>query len=382
MSSTNAGKNDCFQVTTRERCSTMHGMDFQSLANLYRTKTDDELLHLATQRSQLTNDAWTALSSELASRRIGNVTSDNGSVEAAPSSKIDKVSCLFLRTGKFLEEVFVLYSRNRKMFISLILPAVLIGYISVLLARSEARSMARQLHLDLGNYALVIASLKIQAISSAGYFVSWTAFCVSFAAICSATEQICAGYAVSVYDAFAAVRERFWDFLKLSLLLLLLFVGLEVIFLGAFLWAIVWLFGRLRYSRYLNIPVLTSALMGLLLLILARFSLAMPAVVLDDYGAGGAIFRSDELTRGKLSILAVLLFKSVVGGYVAGMLPFWLARWIPASINLPSWFSWILTAASIAAVTVVEPIMFIGFALLYLKTSEPSRAEAAQAAGL
>jgi len=36
---------------------------------------------------------------------------------------------------------------------------------------------------------------------------------------------------------------------------------------------------------------------------------------------------------------------------------------------LPYGFPWILTVVSMGAVTVVEPTMFIGFALLYLRTS-------------
>lgn len=65
-----------------------------------------------------------------------------------------------------------------------------------------------------------------------------------------------------------------------------------------------------------------------------------------------------------------LLLKSLVGGYIAGMLPFWLARWIPADVNLPSWFQWVLAGVSVAAVSVVEPILFIGFTMLYLKTTD------------
>jgi hypothetical protein len=84
------------------------------------------------------------------------------------------------------------------------------------------------------------------------------------------------------------------------------------------------------------------------------------------------MFRSDELTKGKWSILAILLIKSVVGGYIAAFLPFWLARLLLSSVPLPPGFSWLLTAASVAAVTVVEPIMFIGFALLYVKTTAVS----------
>jgi hypothetical protein len=84
------------------------------------------------------------------------------------------------------------------------------------------------------------------------------------------------------------------------------------------------------------------------------------------------VFRSDELTEGKWLTLAALLGKSIIGGYIAGMWPFWLASWIRASTPLPAWFPWALTGASFAGVTVVEPTMFIGFALLYLRTSASS----------
>jgi hypothetical protein len=136
-------------------------------------------------------------------------------------------------------------------------------------------------------------------------------------------------------------------------------------------------FGRLS-SRTISATVYVP--MALVLLILSRFGLAMPAVILDDYRIAKAMFLSDELTKGKWPILAVLLFKSLVGAYIAGVAPFWLARWTLAGVSLPSWFPWLLTAVSMAAVTLVEPIMFIGFALLYLKTytirSTPSQAHA------
>jgi hypothetical protein len=60
------------------------------------------------------------------------------------------------------------------------------------------------------------------------------------------------------------------------------------------------------------------------------------------------------------------------------MLPFWLARFIPAAVQLPSWFGWFLIAASVALVSIVEPLMFIGFALIYLKMSTVPGAVEAQ----
>jgi hypothetical protein len=49
---------------------------------------------------------------------------------------------------------------------------------------------------------------------------------------------------------------------------------------------------------------------------------------LDNYRVSQALFRSDELTQGKWLTLAILLAKSLIGGYIAGMFPFWLAGWI------------------------------------------------------
>jgi hypothetical protein len=123
-----------------------------------------------------------------------------------------------------------------------------------------------------------------------------------------------------------------------------------------------------RRPNFVTIELVTLVAMGLALIIFSRFGLAIPAVVLDNYGVLKAMFRSDELTEGKWLTLAVLLVKSVVGGYVAGMCPFWVAARIPSRIPAP-WFPWLLESASVAAVIVVEPTVFIGFALLYLRMS-------------
>jgi len=90
------------------------------------------------------------------------------------------------------------------------------------------------------------------------------------------------------------------------------------------------------------------------------------------------MFRSDELTEGKWLTVAVLLAKSLIGGYIVGMFPFRMAGWIWAYVRLPLR---VLAVASIAGVKVVEPFMFIGFALLYIKMTALSSASDAGLAG-
>jgi hypothetical protein len=136
---------------------------------------------------------------------------------------------------------------------------------------------------------------------------------------------------------------------------------------------VVWLLRRasMPLSTFTTWLVIFVCL-GLAWLVCCRFALAMPALILDDYPVGKALFRSDELTERKWLTLAVLLSKSLVGGYIAGMMPFWLARFIPADISMPSWLPWVLTGASVGGVALVEPIMFIGFALMYVKAPAAS----------
>ena len=208
---------------------------------------------------------------------------------------------------------------------------------------------------------------EIWLANSAGYIVSWMAFCFSFGAICSAVGQIEAGLAPSVPDSFAAVRERMGSFLRVSLLLLFLFLAAAaaaaLVSLG-FLWALN--HHQFHSSRFAMLVLFYGFGCGALLLF-SRFGLAMPAIILDNCGVGQAVFRSDELTEGRWLTLAALLAKSVVGGYVAGMCPFWLASWIPANTPLASWFPWVLPLCRLPPVIVVEPTDVHRFCFALLK---------------
>jgi hypothetical protein len=355
-------------------------MDFESFATLYRTNTADELLYLAAQGDELTPEAYAALSVELASRRIEFVA--NGDIPAASNSNArSNTPSAHIKTGEFIEKVLRFYNQNRWTFIKLMFPAVLVGTIAVIWGRNESHEISRRVYRQGGILRHPIGMVEIGLATWGSYLVSWITFCFSFGAICSAVEQVQAGFDASIANSFAAVRERQGPFLRLSVVLWLVFVILTILAMFLVVTVLSLTGPHSARARGLGIYVLTFGLFGLIALILSRFSLAIPALILDDYSTKRAMFRSDELTRGHWLILAVLLFKSIVGGYIAAMIPFWLARWIPAGINLPSWFSWTLTPASIACVTVVEPIMFIGFALLYLETAQSSASGSMNAVG-
>ena len=211
--------------------------------------------------------------------------------------------------------------------------------------------------------------LKIGLINYSAWFLSWMAFSSAFGATCIAVEETVAGFTATAERSFLNIRERLGPFLRVSLLLLVLVVLAE----GASVLLVTVVFRVLRQggAHYtgLLISVVSYGLAGVAILVVSRFSLSVPAVILDDCTVWQAMVRSDKLTQGKWFTLAALLAKSLIGGYVAAMCPYWLASFIHPTNPLPSWFPWILIVASMIAVNVVEPPMFVGFALLYLKMS-------------
>jgi len=348
-------------------------MQIHDFAEYYQAKSDGELIELAAAPEQLTTEARVALQGELSRRRIsvaehsGESQNNGGEQFSGKSATGGLPEAEWQGVGAFVTEVLRTYHSQFWLYFKITSPAVILSTIAIITTRHEVREI---LHgLPRGAAPLAHQILEIGLINYSAWFVSWVAFSFVFGAICIGLEESMAGFTPTAWSSFVHIRERLSPFLRLSLLLLVLVVVTEgvSIVLGT---GVFWMLRRLQMHRSgFLIWAVSYVLVGLALLVASRFFLAVPAVILDDYSVGRAMLRSDELTRGKWLALAALLAKSLIGGYVAGMCPFWLASFVHASVPLPSWFPWVLTVASIILVSVVEPTMFIGFALLYLKMS-------------
>ena len=345
-------------------------MHLQDLASTYAGKTDEELLLLATKPDQLTPEAFSTLTGELARRKISpqqSLQSDRQGTQPINQSGAGLPEAKGVNSaGDFVTEVLRLYHSHFWVFIKLTAPAVLAGYLAVRIARHEVSEIFR--HLPRGIELLSHRSeiLEIWLINLVGYLTSWLAFSLSFAAICSAVDQTQRGSLLSAGECLVVVNRRLGPVVRLTILLFFLLLALVAAagFAGA---GLLWGLHRLQVrpgSLATWIVFVMTAAAGLLL---SRFALAMPAIVLEKYKITQALFRSDELTEGKWLTLGALLSKSLIGGYLAGMLPFWTAIWLWPYIHLSFWFT---IPASLAGVTLVEPTMFIGFALLYIQTAQ------------
>lgn len=191
----------------------------------------------------------------------------------------------------------------------MIFPAIFLGFIAITLTHYEAHATTlAAIRKELPVPRLLV--LKILLISDSGYFASWLVFCLSFAAICSAVEQSHAGYTASISDSFGVVHEQFWPFFRISALLFGMYFALELLLLSP-LSFLVFPFAEKHLGGFgsLQWDFIGCFEVWLIGLVLSRCALAMPAVILDDVSVADSLFLSYKLTRGKLSILAVLLFK-------------------------------------------------------------------------
>jgi hypothetical protein len=203
-------------------------MATHDLAAAYQTKTDEELLQLAEHLERLTLEAHAALKGELARRRIDSAAPPNVQEENDQSriGQPETIVTPLLRepqsVGEFVAEVFHFYHGHFWLFVSLIAPAVVVGYFAIVTGRDQGAEIARRLPRGFAIVGHETEILEIWFVNLIGVLVSWIAFSFSFGAICSAVGQLSAGGVPSASDCFGEVRKRIGPFLRLSVLLFFL----------------------------------------------------------------------------------------------------------------------------------------------------------------
>jgi hypothetical protein len=344
------------------------------LASTYQSKSDDELLSLV-QSEGLSAEAQFVLQNELKRRGIDLTLAIDNARQPEPIF-LDKFPQPVRKSAhsvtEFTSAVTRMYCDHFVLFMKVTVPAMAISGVAITVGLQKGRELLSQMFVRPGDYKLIW--LKITLLANGAHLIGGLASCASFAAICVAVARITAGSSPLALACLAEIRKRIAPVLRLSLLLIVL-IWLAIMISSTSIAAVFFFFPAQARVNSIAIRAIGWTVLSLGLLLVSRFGLAMPAVMLDNYKVGRAMFRSDELTERKWLTLAILLIKSVFGGYIAAMLPFWIAPLIWRYEQLPPWY---LTLASYLGVTLVEPFMFIGFALLYIRMSSQTSGEKAE----
>jgi hypothetical protein len=111
------------------------------------------------------------------------------------------------------------------------------------------------------------------------------------------------------------------------------------------------------------------------MLIASRFGLAIPALILEQCSIKKSFFRSDELTEGCWTILAILLLESVFGSLLVLQVPQWLFAAAFSHGFAPWWLSWVTLVIGVLLGVLLQPHMLVGFALLQVRRSDDTQSQ-------
>jgi hypothetical protein len=260
-------------------------------------------------------------------------------------------------TLAFLRSTSATYQENLGLFVRILSPAVLLGYIAVFVTSAKSQEMIRELVATqrLDDYGTLVAAGMVR---QGGMFVSWLLYSFAFVATCAAVRTLNAGETPSADAAYAQARERIGAMLLIAILLFLLaiFAAVVAIFVGNF-------FPRIRALNASNWIFYTIMVLGWTGV--AKLSLAFPAAVLDRVSLKQAFFLSDELTAGRNLILFVLLLETLGGSYLAHQIPYVMSEWIWGTGIWPDWVSYATLACAILGGALVQPNLFVSLARLY-----------------
>jgi len=338
-------------------------MQIDDFLREYESKSDEELLRVAHDIDQLTPEARTAIYSELSRRGLKE---SSALVALAAECRVELppvVKTLSIRlssTNEYLVEVTRIYRKHFWLFLIVTVPTVVASSELILYGRNQIQqvkfeALSRTRTID--NHSLY----SIYAIFFATYLASWLLTSATYGATASVLGQLKRGEQPGFIRSFVELRSKPWNFLKTSILLFaFMSFGLG---LSNFLVGLLYIMAfRLMLS---GLGWVLSFVLGFgAMLVVSRFALAIPAVLLDGCSVQKALFLSDELTGGKWSYLAILLSKSIIGGFVVGLLAFRVPRLIWNEIPLSGLY--FMRGAFLIGLTLVEPFMFIGFSLMYV----------------
>jgi hypothetical protein len=267
-------------------------------------------------------------------------------------------------TIEFLHEVLAMYRKRPGVFLQLLVPALVLAFGAVYAGQDLAFRMRAGIpegSLDIFPYA----AMGFVRLGSA--FLAWLLYSFAFAGVALAVERLHAGEEVSAEECLGRAREHPGRLMAVASSLFAIFAAAQVLLI----WGLVWLLGTLPQHWVLMTQFVAVAQVALMV-VMSRFALAIPAVVLDGCRFGECYFRSDEYTERRWSALIGLLVESVVGGSLAWLAPYYIAEWLGVSIS-ERWQEWVLFGIGMTGAALVQPPMFIGFSWLYIRERESHR---------
>ena len=275
-----------------------------------------------------------------------------------------------LSIGELFDRAFVLYRRHFWLFVGLTaVPGIFA--LTMTLAQQGFQALITP---NPGEAPAVTAddvagAMGFLAAMVASMVIYWVVYMIALGAATLAVSEIYMGRTVTIREVYGRMRGRIG-----ALIVLLLVVGLRLF--GLLVLGVIFISGSVRVASTVN-PVIggllafmfLAATFGVTLLLMLRYGVAIPALIVEGLRPNAAVSRSVELTRGRLGRVFLLGLCATLITYAAVILfqgPF-LAAAMMAGLESTAGF-WLNIAGAVTGTigtTLTTPFLIIGLALIY-----------------
>ncbi|HEV2521262.1 MAG TPA: hypothetical protein VGT24_02680 [Candidatus Acidoferrales bacterium] len=270
-----------------------------------------------------------------------------------------------LSLGELLDRAFMLYRRNFWLFAGVMaVPTCLVIPMRFFYLRSRGVLWYR-------------ASPQSHSTAHAfsDLFGYWIIYSVVQAATTYAVADAYLGRNSTVWEAYGRIRGRFWRVIGVTLNVGIRVFGLMSILVFLFAAAGGFLAAAMNPGNASIGAIFFGIILGLIFVgfLLAlwyslRYSVTLPAVLLEDIKGSTAIRRSVQLSRGRRGQIFVAMLLGIVVYYAAAILfqgPFYAGIAIVGIKELPSWLAFAISVSGSIGGVVAGPLLMIVTVLLY-----------------
>lgn len=278
-----------------------------------------------------------------------------------------------LSLGELFDRAFMLYRRHFWLFVGITAIPGVFALLGTLAQIGLQQAALPQAGVQAANPEPPVENLFLIVSLFAGMMLAliiyWVVYMIALGATTLAVSEIYVGRGTTIAAVYGRVRGRIG-----ALILLLLLVGLRVFGLGfAGLMIVVFMVAFLA-AFFAPLGVLAglagaAALITVCVVLALRYSLSIPALVLEGLSASDSIKRSVGLTRGRLLQILLLGICATLVTYAALVLfqgPFFGAALMSGPETATGlWLNVVGAIFGTIGTTLTTPFLIIGLALMY-----------------
>ena len=288
-----------------------------------------------------------------------------------------------LSIGELLDRTFSYYRRHFLLFVGIMaLPQGVIIGASVMLQVLRLNATLQPGPRDPAAALEQFSSFFTRMFITAGFMfvVMFVVYSIVHGATAYALSEVHLGRTTTIVGAFRALRGKVWRLLDV-----VFSIGLRIfgVFAG-FMALMLLMIGAMSLTSQggrpdpvfiiLVVLLMFAGIIGvavLSMLMVMRYALSVPALVLENIPARQAIRRSVALAKGNLGrIFLIMLLMYLINMAVAALFqgPFMVAMFVVGARNgvMPLWISLPMTVSGGIGGALVGPLMVIGLTLLYV----------------